>query len=71
MRRWPIDRWSAVSTHRDQMRTELADENAVSAGFWIALSAMAATTAMTAAAMQDVTKTRMIDPSGKLDSLKL
>ena len=53
------------------MRTELADENAVSAGFWIVLSAMAATTAMTAAAMQDVTNTRMIDPSGKLDSLKL
>jgi hypothetical protein len=53
------------------MRTELADENAVSAGFWIVLSAMAATTAMTAAAMQDVMKTRMFDPFGELDSPKL
>ena len=71
MRRWPTEPGSAVLTRYDQMRTALGDENAVSAGFWIVLSAMAATTAMTAAAMQDVMKTRMIDPSGKLDSLKL
>jgi hypothetical protein len=71
MRRWRTDRGSAASARGDQMRTELADENAVSAGFWIVLSAMAATTAMTAAAMQDVMKTRMFDPFGELDSPKL
>ena len=50
-----------------QIRTELV-ANAWSAGFWIVLSAMAATTAMTAAAMQAVMKTRMVEPSGNLDS---
>ena len=53
-----------------QIRTALV-ANADSTGFWIVLSAMAETTAMTAAAMQAVMKTRMVDPSGKSDSFRL
>jgi hypothetical protein len=53
-----------------QIRTALV-ANADSTGFWIVLSAMAATTAMTAAAMQAVMKTRMVDPSEEFDSLGL
>jgi hypothetical protein len=49
------------------MRTALV-ENATDADSWMLLSASAAMTAMTAAAMQAVKNTRMVNSSVKLNS---
>ena len=53
-----------------QIRTELVAK-ADSTGSCIVSSARAPTTAITAATMQAVMKARMVNPSGKRDSLTL